>query len=348
MQSPADHEGQLTKWVSVGNGKDASAVGVCAHVVDGLVEEARQTDREVVRAVAVNHQVRVSDVALVVVGVQIDTIPAGREHELETNAVGAVGINVVLGGQEVTIQRTLGGLGVVEAVETKGALSQVGLSGLTQGGPQGLGGIGILVAGITNSVVAAVGISGDHAESGGEGNDGLVGWTGGGVQEVVAVDEVSTRNIFGRRGSVKNLRKHAADISDGLVLAGLIISEQRVGGPVGGLVSGDGTRSAVGGDKRVVVSGAAEACVVPCVSHVHWDVGSYQDRLTTTTEDLVGVGTGDLVVVDQRIQASATTDTAALHTPEGRDRSADGGEGQGDDLDRTHCDVCLCGFGWNG
>lgn len=56
----------------------------------------------------------------------------------------------------------------------------------------------------------------------------------------------------------------------------------------------------------------------------------------------MGVGTGDLVVVDQRVKASATTDTAALHAPESGDRSADGGEGEGDDLDGAHRDGCLC------
>lgn len=135
--------------------------------------------------------------AAVVIRVQVDTIPARGEHELETDAIGAVGVNVVLGGQEVTVQRALSGLGVVEAVESEGTLLQVVLGGLAEGSPQGLGRVGVLVAGVTDSVVTALGVSGDHAESRGEGDDGLVA-TGSCVQEVVAVEGVSKRVRLGR------------------------------------------------------------------------------------------------------------------------------------------------------
>lgn len=61
------------------------------------------------------------------------------------------------------------------------------------------------------------------------------------------------------RGNESNSRKHAADISDGLVLARRVISEVGVRGPVCGLVLSDGTRGAVGSSQSVVIRNVAEA-----------------------------------------------------------------------------------------
>lgn len=65
----------------------------------------------------------------------------------------------------MTVQRTLGGLGVVEAVESERTLGQVHLAGLVECSPVRLSRIRGLVAGITNSVIAAISVSGEHAET---------------------------------------------------------------------------------------------------------------------------------------------------------------------------------------
>lgn len=144
-----------------------------------------------VGAVASDDQVRIGDVALVILGIDIDTVPARRKHEFSTDAIRAIGVNVVLGGQEVTVQRTLSILSVVKAIEADGALSQIVLVGLAQTGPLRLGRVRLLVGVIADSVVAAVGITSDHAETDREGRNSLVA-TGSRVEEVIAAASVST------------------------------------------------------------------------------------------------------------------------------------------------------------
>lgn len=61
---------------------------------------------------------------------------------------------------------------------------------------------------------------------------------------------------------VSNLRKHATDISDSLVLASLVVSEIGEWGPVGRLVSSHGTGGAVGSGQSIVVSNVAETCIM--------------------------------------------------------------------------------------
>lgn len=86
----------------------------------------------------------------------------------------------------MTVERTLSILGVVKAIETDGALSQVGLGGLAQIGPGRLGRVGLLVRVVADGVVAALAVTSNHTETSGEGRDGLVA-TGGRVEEVVAM-----------------------------------------------------------------------------------------------------------------------------------------------------------------
>lgn len=59
-------------------------------------------------------------------------------------------------------------------------------------------------------------------------------------------------------GEELNLRKHAANIIDSLILASSIILEVGNGGPVGRLVLGDNCRGAVGRNQSVVVGSLAE------------------------------------------------------------------------------------------
>lgn len=155
-----------------------------------------------VGAVALDDQVRVGNVALVVVRVKVDTVPACREHELSANSIRAVGIDVVLGGQEVTVKRAFCSLSVVEAVETDRSLSQIVLGGLAQRSPVRLGRVGLLIGRVANGVVAAEGVTSNHAEADGEGRNGLV--TGGGrIQEVVAMAVISIGDNQGNRSYSK-------------------------------------------------------------------------------------------------------------------------------------------------
>lgn len=168
-----------TVRVTIRHDKASRLVLECGHVPNGLVEQTRQAHGEIGRAVTVHDQVRVSHVAHVVFRVKADAIPARREHELEANSIGAVRINVVLGWQEVAVQRALCSLGVVQAVETKCALGQVGLGDLVQGAPERLVRVGLLVVASADRIVAAIGVTGDHLEALGESLDVLA------VQEVV-------------------------------------------------------------------------------------------------------------------------------------------------------------------
>ena len=58
--------------------------------------------------------------ALLILAGDVLSIPAAGEHQLEADAVSAVGIKVGLVWEEVAVERTFGGLGVVETVESDG------------------------------------------------------------------------------------------------------------------------------------------------------------------------------------------------------------------------------------
>jgi hypothetical protein len=147
-------------------------------VPDGLVKERYQASTESLRAVT-SHDLRgVCDVALVVKRVNINTIPARREHELEANTIKAISIKVSLIRKEVAIKRTLGRDGVIEAVETKSCLSEEGLLGHVAS-PVRLWEIRNGIAKVT-----LVGIAGDHLEVLGECREGGVVCIG--VQKIVA------------------------------------------------------------------------------------------------------------------------------------------------------------------
>lgn len=68
------------------------------------------------------------------------------------------------------------------------------------------------------------------------------------------------RNL--KKGQDFHLRKHTADISDGLILASSIVLEVGDRGPVGRLVLGSAARGASGPDKRGVVGGLAKGCSI--------------------------------------------------------------------------------------
>ena len=96
-------------------------------IPDSLVEKSRQTDRKAFRAVTTSWKRRVFDVGLVVMGVNIDAVPASREHQLSADTVGTVGVKVGLVWHEVTVEGGFAGLGIVKAVKPNSDLLQEGL-----------------------------------------------------------------------------------------------------------------------------------------------------------------------------------------------------------------------------
>lgn len=206
---------------------------------DGLVHETRDLGLEALGAVAVHNKIGVGQVVPVVIRIEILAVPARREHDFGANAVGAVGIEVVLVGHVVTVQGALRLLAVVEAVETGGTLSQVELRSLSKAGPFGLLGVGILDVGTSNRVVAAVSVSGNHAESGRERLDATVGVGSIRIKEVV--------------------RQHTTNLGNELKGAvGMLEVERR--SPVRRHILGDSARSAITLEKVIVGRLVAEAC----------------------------------------------------------------------------------------
>jgi len=117
-------------------------------------------------------------VALLILAGDVLSIPAAGEHQLEADAVSAVGIKVGLVWEEVAVERTFGGLGVVETVESDGGLAEERLFSILAG-PERLLDVGDGVGEVT-----LVGVACDHLEASGEGGKG--GITCVGVQEVVS------------------------------------------------------------------------------------------------------------------------------------------------------------------
>lgn len=145
---------------------------------NSLIEQTWKTLRETRRAVSSHDLTRVGNVRLLILGGTILSIPARREHELETDTISAVGIKVGLVWEEVAVERTLGGLGIVEAVESESGLTEEWLLCIFAE-PEGFLDIGDGV-----SEVALVGVACDHLETSGEGGKGCV--AGIGVEEVVS------------------------------------------------------------------------------------------------------------------------------------------------------------------
>lgn len=137
-----------------------------------------------------------------------------------------------------------------------------------------------------------------------------------------------------------NLRKHTADISDGLILASRSVLEVGDGGPVGRLVLGRTTRGAVGSNEGSIVGGLAKAYRCSSVLSLLQPCQKLGCQLTARAEDLVDVISSDSWV-DQRVDTSLSTDAAALHAPEGRGLAAEEGDrsSEGEELLGVHIDV---------
>ena len=231
----------VARGVAVGEDELAVDAGERGRVPDGLVEEAGEADGEALGAGAVHHAAGVGDVVHLVRGGDVLVVPARGEHQLGADAVLAVGVQVRLVGHEVAVEGALGRDVVVEAVEADGLLREA----LLRGG-------GVLAGG----EVALVGVTGDHLHAVGEGGD--LGLAGGVVEEVVARMWVS--GSVGRGVSEVNLRKHASNLVDELVLPGGSILEVHGRSPVGGLVLSNSARGAVSGEELISARGLGETC----------------------------------------------------------------------------------------
>lgn len=131
----------LTSWVTVGHDEHAITVTEGIGAPDGLVQKTRETDGMRVRAVSVHDEIGVGDVVLVVAALDILTVPARRKHDFQSQAISAVGIEILLVGHVVAVERALGVLVVVEAVEAQCSLAKAVLVCLAQSAPVGLFGI---------------------------------------------------------------------------------------------------------------------------------------------------------------------------------------------------------------
>jgi hypothetical protein len=157
----------------------SSGSGKLIGIPDGLIEERNETSLETLGAITSHDLAGVRNVALHILAGLVDTIPATREHKLETDTIFAIGIEISLVWQEVTVQRTLGSLGVVEAVESKSGLAEESLGVVWSLVPVGLWNIWYRVR-----EVALVGVTSNHLKSLWEcGNIGLASI---GVKEVVS------------------------------------------------------------------------------------------------------------------------------------------------------------------
>lgn len=174
---------KLTRHISIGHDELAITTSIGISVPDDLKQHARKTLGVAFRAVTGHDKVRESNVVLVVGAIScVTSLPAGREHDLETDTICAVGIEVRLIGHEVAIQGALRSLGIVEAVEANGALSQDFLGSLTQRSPERF--CRIWLSWVTSSVGAAVSVASDHAEIGRESLD------------VVSIEKIVSRTLY--------------------------------------------------------------------------------------------------------------------------------------------------------
>ena len=168
----------IASRVTMGHDEVTLVVLEGSGVPDSLEEKRNDAGLEALGTGSIHDERGVGDVGGVVVRVDILAVPARREHELETDTIGAVGVQVVLVGQEVTAERRFGLGLVVQAVEPEGLLLEGGLGTLFTG-PFRLGRIRD-----GPGEVPLEGITGNHAEALGESLDIT-------VQKVVTNDDVS-------------------------------------------------------------------------------------------------------------------------------------------------------------
>lgn len=127
--------------------------------------------------------------ALMILGINVNSIPARREHELKSDTVETVGIEIRLVWKEVAVERALRSNSIVEAVEAESRLTEEGLLSHVAGPVR----FWEIRNGVTK--VSLIGVTGDHLKAFGESRDSGVASIG--VQEVVSGQKVSYRRIEG-------------------------------------------------------------------------------------------------------------------------------------------------------
>lgn len=156
--------------------------------------------------------------------VEILAIPARRKHELYSDSVGAIGIEISLVREIVAVKGAFRVPAVVETVEADGALLKINLAGLAERDPERLFRISLLDIEPSNGVVTAETVSSDHAEAFRESLDPC-------ARVVVVLEE-------------EVVRKHSADLLNKLVGAiGVLEVEGRC--PIHRFVLGNAARGAV-------------------------------------------------------------------------------------------------------
>lgn len=124
-------------WVTVGDDELAVHAGEWLGDPDGLVEESGETGAKALGAITAVDLAGVGNVGLVVLGVEVLSIPAGWEHDLKTETVCTGVVDERALGESVSVHGSLWRAGVVETVEADGFLAQSRLSLLLLG-PTGL------------------------------------------------------------------------------------------------------------------------------------------------------------------------------------------------------------------
>lgn len=182
-QSQKKVNDELTGRIAVSDDELAVAVGIRGSIPDDLVHETRNANGIVFGASSRHDQVREGDVALVIITVRlVASFPAGGEHDLESDAIRAVGVEISLVGQVMAIKSALWVFGVVQAIESKRTLGQGVLVGLAKRFPEGF--LRVRLAWISSCVRSSVIRSRQHPEVGRESGD------------VVAIEKVVTWHVL--------------------------------------------------------------------------------------------------------------------------------------------------------
>ena len=138
-------------------------------VPDSLIKQRWEAEREARGAFTSHDLTRVGNVLLLILDIKGLAIPATWEHQLKTDTINTIGIEISLVWHEVAIKGAFRSLLVVEAVETDSSLLKEILSVIWCHIPERLFNIGYGVR-----EVAIIGIASNHMEVGREGGQGGV------------------------------------------------------------------------------------------------------------------------------------------------------------------------------
>lgn len=150
-----------TGWIAVRKDELTILSLELVRIPDRFIEKCRKTNGEAFRAGAGIAKRRVGNVTLLIVvdAVEVFTIPAAWEHELEANTFGTLLVQEALVWHEVSVEGSFWCSVVIETIESKGPLTKEGLLEVFTR-PVGFLDIGNRVA-----EVSLIGIASEHLES---------------------------------------------------------------------------------------------------------------------------------------------------------------------------------------